>query len=67
MKRLLVICLILLVCACTIQTAKDKKRSQAIIVDQLISQLRQAEQLVSPERDQRLLATAADFVEQDSL
>ena len=64
-KRLLVICLALMVCACTTQTAKNIKRDQTMTVEQLISELRQAEQQVSPERDRRLLAIAADFVVQD--
>ena len=63
MKRLLIICFTLTICACTTQTAKQDGDSNAVTVDQLINQLRQAEQQTFPEKNRRLLTVAGRLIE----
>ena len=63
MKRLLIICFTLTICACTTQTAKQGGGSDAVTINQLINQLRQVEQQTFPEKNRRLLAVASRLLE----
>ena len=62
--RLLVIAFILLVSACTTQTARNTDRDVTATVDQLINQFRQAEKQASPEKDRLLLTIAASLAKE---